>query len=85
MSEVDISTFTISKIRNELKNLGLYTSGTKKELIERYQAYWNEKKGEITEQQTVDEKPQEQPIPVPEEIPADIPTEVGIYLLDIFN
>ena len=46
MSQIDISTLPISKLRNELKGLGLSGSGTKKELTDRYNAYWEEKKNE---------------------------------------
>ena len=39
MSAIDISTLPISKIKSALKDLGLSGSGTKKELIERYNEY----------------------------------------------
>lgn len=39
MSEIDISTLPISKIRTALKDLGLSGSGTKRELVERYNEY----------------------------------------------
>lgn len=39
MSETDITSLPISKIRTELKKLGLSGSGTKKELIERYTTF----------------------------------------------
>ena len=39
MSDIDISSLPISKIRTALKDLGLSGSGTKKELIERYNDY----------------------------------------------
>ena len=39
MSDVDITTLPISKLRNELKKLGLSGSGTKNQLIERYNIY----------------------------------------------
>ena len=41
-----ISFFFFAKLRNELKGLGLSGSGTKKELTDRYNAYWEEKKNE---------------------------------------
>ena len=39
MSETDITSLPISKIRTELKKLGLSGSGTKKELIELYPTF----------------------------------------------
>ena len=39
MSAIDLSTLPISKIKSALKDLGLSGSGTKKELIERYNEY----------------------------------------------
>ena len=39
MSDVDITTLPISKLRSELKKLGLSGSGTKNQLIERYNTY----------------------------------------------
>ena len=39
MSTIDISSLPISKIKSALKDLGLSGSGTKKELIERYNEY----------------------------------------------
>ena len=39
MSAIDISSLPISKIKSALKDLGLSGSGTKKELIERYNEY----------------------------------------------
>lgn len=39
MSEIDITTLPISKLRTELKKLGLSGSGTKKEMIERYTTF----------------------------------------------
>ena len=39
MSAIDISTLPISKIKSALKDLGLSGSGTKKELIKRYNEY----------------------------------------------
>lgn len=49
MSEIDISTLPISKIRSALKDLGLSGSGTKKELIERYNEYMKNPKTSISE------------------------------------
>ena len=49
MSEIDISTLPISKIRSALKDLGLSGSGTKKELIERYNEYMKNPKTSINE------------------------------------
>ena len=49
MSEIDISTLPISKIRSALKDLGLSGSGTKKELIERYNEYMKNPKTSSSE------------------------------------
>ena len=49
MSEIDISTLPISKSRSALKDLGLSGSGTKKELIERYNEYMKNPKTSISE------------------------------------
>lgn len=72
MSEIDISTLPISKIRNELKNIGLYASGTKKELIERYNAYWEEKK----KTNPIETQPAEESTTEVKEVIDFIPTEV---------
>lgn len=88
MSEIDISTLPISKIRNELKNLGLYASGTKKELIERYKAYWEEKKqssANVEKEQPITEETNletnEQGNLVPEADPIEIPEEIGRFIV----
>lgn len=84
MSQVDISTLPISKLRNELKGLGLSGSGTKKELIDRYNAYWEEKKNETTST-TVDQPVSEETAVNKSELatsapaadPVEQPVEIG--------
>ena len=48
MSAIDISTLPISKIKSALKDLGLSGSGTKKELIERYNEYMKNPEKSVT-------------------------------------
>lgn len=78
MSEIDISTLPIFKIRNELKNLGLYASGTKKELIERYNAYWQEKKNSNPTEAQPTEESNTEVKEVAEFTPTDVPEEIPV-------
>ena len=68
MSDVDITTLPISKLRNELKKLGLSGSGTKNQLIERYNTYKQQQAenpaATAKEEDPVVEAPQEASPPV---------------------
>ena len=84
MSQIDITTLPISKLRNELKGLGLSGSGTKKELIDRYNAYWEEKKNETVSSIPDQTNPEatianesELPTSVPATDPIEQPIETG--------
>lgn len=69
MSEIDISTLPISKIRSALKDLGLSGSGTKKELIERYNEYMKNPKTSISES-----NPEENEVTVETKITREVKT-----------
>lgn len=70
MSEIDISTLPISKIRSALKDLGLSGSGTKKELIERYNEYMKNPKTSINES-----NPEENEVTVETRITREVKTD----------
>ena len=73
MSEIDISTLPISKIRAALKDLGLSGSGTKK-LIERYNEYMKNPKPS-----TIESNPKENEMTTETPITREVqPDDIGI-------
>ncbi|KNB41484.1 hypothetical protein JH06_5126 [Blastocystis sp. subtype 4] len=94
MSEIDISTLPISKIRAALKDLGLSGSGTKKELIERYNEYMknpkpstiesNPKENEMTTETTITREVQPDDIGIEnKEMKEELPVEQQTFEVDV--
>ena len=77
MSETDITTLPISKLRAELKKLGLSGSGTKKELIERYTTFKEQHADGTAAPSTTEEAPA---VEAPQEATSAAPSSF-LYLL----
>ena len=74
MSEVGLSNITISDLRNKLKELGLPTGGTKKEMLQRYKEYLASNNQPAIETDDVTKEDQEKV----EELTNELPTEEGV-------
>lgn len=78
MSEVDITTLPISKLRNELKKLGLSGSGTKNQLIERYNTYKQQQAENPATNQNQSTKEEDPVVEAPQEAMPPVP---GLFVL----